>query len=226
LEDGAEAPDSNSLGGLTDPSDDAGTAALLDRLRAAAVVAIASEDGAPRWRCQATALRDASAPLPWWEPSQYVQDVRVNRTPVMVVVRGLLLAVLNKVLRRLGRDTIPGVAGPNWRTPTHRLNLVAGELVRVKSYAEIRATLDSKGRNRGLSFDVEMIRYCGMQFRVLRRVERLINERTGRMTTVKGDCVVLEGATCTATYHRFCPRSIFPYWREIWLERTGPGEVD
>jgi hypothetical protein len=25
---------------------------------------------------------------------------------------------------------------------------------------------------------------------------------------------------CTADYHRSCPRGIYAYWREIWLERV------
>jgi hypothetical protein len=25
---------------------------------------------------------------------------------------------------------------------------------------------------------------------------------------------------CTSDYHRLCPRGIYPYWREIWLERV------
>ena len=37
-----------------------------------------------------------------------------------------------------------------------------GELVRVKSLEEIVATLDtSTTANRGMSFDGEMVRYCG-----------------------------------------------------------------
>jgi hypothetical protein len=33
--------------------------------------------------------------------------------------------------------------------------------VRVKSYEEILATLDTAGSNRGLSFDAELVPYCG-----------------------------------------------------------------
>ena len=41
------------------------------------------------------------------------------------------------------------------------------------------------------------------------------------------DCIVLEGATClghlSVTPNRlFCPRSIYAFWREIWLERVDP----
>jgi hypothetical protein len=92
-------------------------------------------------------------------------------------------------------------------------------MVRVKSKEQILATLDRKGRNRGLSFDSEMLKYCGQRARVLRRVDHIIEEPTGRMLHLPGDCIVLEGVICAADYHQYCPRSIYPYWREIWLER-------
>ena len=110
-----------------------------------------------------------------------------------------------------------------------------GELVRVKSYREILQTLDETWHNRGMYFDGEMVPFCGKTFRVLKRVQQIIDERTGTLRPFKNDAIILEGVTCQARYshcRRFCPRSIFPYWREIWLERlnerdlvgTVPGE--
>ena len=35
----------------------------------------------------------------------------------------------------------------------------------------------------------------------------------------------IEGAVCEAKYSErrlFCPRGIYPFWREIWLKRVGP----
>jgi hypothetical protein len=40
------------------------------------------------------------------------------------------------------------------------------------------------------------------------------------MMQLKNPCIILEGVTCTSDYHRQCPRSIYAYWREIWLERV------
>ena len=71
-----------------------------------------------------------------------------------------------------------------------------------------------------MSFDGEMVRYCGREARVLRRVEQIIDEKSGRMLHFKNPCIVLEAVTCTGAYHRQCPRAIYPYWREIWLERV------
>jgi hypothetical protein len=64
-----------------------------------------------------------------------------------------------------------------------------------------------------------MTPYCGRTARVLGRVERLIDEHTGKLIEIKSDCIVLEGIYCKADYHRFCTRAIYQYWREIWLEK-------
>ena len=65
--------------------------------------------------------------------------------------------------------------------------------------------------------------YCGRTYRVQDRVEKFIDEKTGYMKRMKTPAVILEGVTCQARYsnHRiFCPRAIFSWWREIWLERV------
>jgi hypothetical protein len=108
------------------------------------------------------------------------------------------------------------------RTPETNLGLEPGEWVRVKSYGQILATLDPLNKNRGLSFDAEMVPFCGRSFRVLKRVKRILNEKTGRLMVLNNACIILEGVVCEARYSEcrlFCPRSIPSYWREIWLER-------
>lgn len=115
---------------------------------------------------------------------------------------------------------IHGLASGN--TPVQTLNLQPGEWVQVRSLDEIRPTINRERRNRGLKFDVEMVPYCGGTFRVLDRVEKIINERTGTMMCLPNECVILEGVTCSGCFSKdrlFCPRSIYPYWREIWLKR-------
>src|SRR5262249_25338207 len=111
-------------------------------------------------------------------------------------------------------------------TPTPSLNLAPADLVRIKPYKEILATLSPDNKNRGLKFDAEMVPYCGETHRVLRRVNQLLDERTGKMITIKRDCIVLDGVVCQGRYSdgqycpAFCPRGIFAYWREIWLEKV------
>jgi hypothetical protein len=56
----------------------------------------------------------------------------------------------------------------------------------------------------------------------MRKVDKIISDRTGKMIRLPNDCLILEGAICRARYHlHFCPRSIYPYWREVWLKRVG-----
>src|SRR3954453_707140 len=104
-----------------------------------------------------------------------------------------------------------------------QLNLQPGELVRIKTKEEIVATLDKANRNRGLSFDAEMANFCGRTARVMKRVNKIIEESNGEMIEIKSDCIMLEGVFCTGDYHLFCTRAIMSYWREIWLERVDPG---
>ena len=95
--------------------------------------------------------------------------------------------------------------------------------MRVKPHKEILKTLNIRNRNRGLYFDAEEVPYCGKTFRVLKRVNRIINEKTGRMLEMQTPCVILDSVICQSRYSEcrlFCPRSIYAYWREIWLERV------
>jgi len=112
---------------------------------------------------------------------------------------------------------------PNGKpTPSAKLDLRPGERVKVRSYQDILATLNEKSHNRGMYFDAEEVPFCGGTYEVLSRVEKIIDEKTGKMLNMKNDAIILKGVVCEARYakcRRFCPRSIYAYWREIWLER-------
>jgi hypothetical protein len=64
-----------------------------------------------------------------------------------------------------------------------------------------------------------MLQFCGRRARVLKSVDNIIEEHTGRMLRLR-DCVILDQVTCVGRYHRFCPRAIHMYWREAWLRRV------
>jgi hypothetical protein len=189
-------------------------------------------DGEVLFTCQATELlRAAPELLPLRSIGQYVDDVRSGNASVLDVVRAFLVGLFNhlqaaskRVLpRRLWfRDGLRWrfVKGTLTRTPTGHTDLQPGELVRIRSQAEIMSTLDKNLRNRGLGFEEEMARHCGREARVLRRVDRCIEESTGRMLQMKNPCIVLEDVICEGTYTAMCPRSIYAFWREIWLERV------
>jgi len=181
--------------------------------------------GAVRYQCQATELLRATTPLTWWDPRQYWRDLVSKNVRLRDLVRYVILAAYNAVMRLHWRGRpYPSLRGlADGKTPTVILNLQPGELVRVRPKGEIMRTLNEGLRNRGLKFDVEMVPYCGKTFRVLRRVERIVNEKTGQMMHLPGACLILEGVTCSgclSTKRLFCPRSVYPYWHEIWLQRA------
>jgi hypothetical protein len=134
-----------------------------------------------------------------------------------------LVALYDWFQARRGGTPFPLRAGECDKTPTAVLGLQPGDIVRVKSYPEIVATLDRNNKNRGLWFDPELVKHCGRTYRVLRRVRRILDEKTGRMLEFSNPCIVLQDVFCTAEttkYRLFCPRNIWIYWREIWLERV------
>jgi len=106
------------------------------------------------------------------------------------------------------------------------LGLRPGEWVQVKSAEEIRDVLDGRGMSRGLRFMDEMWKYCDLRFRVLKRMERLLVERTGTMRDLK-NTVLLEGTTCDGSAHKGCDATCQHLWREVWLRRAdGPAGED
>ena len=99
--------------------------------------------------------------------------------------------------------------------------------MRVKSHREILKTVDTGNRNRGMFWDAELVPYCGGTYQVLKRVFRLIDEKTAKMVEMKNPCIVLDTVVCQARYspcRMLCPKSMYPYWREIWLERVNSSE--
>jgi hypothetical protein len=185
-------------------------------------------DGHPRdrWRCQATELPTASRHLKLWDPRSYVREYTTGNVSLGRFLRVTARAVVTEPMRKLG--LVPEVHLPGTRaTPVQDppLNLQPGELVQVKSREEIAATLNPEGRHRGLWFDREMLPFCGGTFRVRQRIQRFIDERDGRMIELKNDCVTLEAVACSGELSPrrwFCPRAIYPYWRECWLRRLDP----
>ena len=105
-------------------------------------------------------------------------------------------------------------------TPTGELDLQPGEMVRIKTKEQIEATLNENMLNRGMGFEEEMARYCGRTARVQARVTKCLDEKSGKLLTMKNPCIILEDVVCAGVYNASCPRQFIPFWREIWLERV------
>jgi hypothetical protein len=181
----------------------------------------------PRYRCQATELMRATKPLSALDPRRYLHDLIFGNITCLSFLRALGISLYNKLQRVRGARLYPfGSVMAAAESPIEILNLQPGELVQVRSKEEIVATLDAGGRNRGLSADGDMAPYFGRTFRVLRRVDHILDERTGKMLRLRKDCIVLDGAVCdglhTGIRRLGCTRSIYPYWREVWLRRVEP----
>jgi len=194
--------------------------------------------------CQATQVPAATEPLAWWEWRQYLEDLTSGNVSLARVARGVLymfyqhrvipfryrLAPLMRWIYDRFQKLWGGIPYPRRQgsiptgepTPTMALNLQPGEWVRVKSYQAILATCDQANKNRGMKFDAEMVPYCGRTYRVLKRATRILDEKTGKIQELKNPCIILDGVVCQSRYSEcrlFCPRSVYPFWREIWLER-------
>lgn len=104
------------------------------------------------------------------------------------------------------------------------LDLKPGDLVEVRPLEEIQATLDVNGKHRGLYFMRGMDLFCGKQFRVFKRVEKIMLETTGETRKILTPTVFLEGCLCDGKAYGGCDRSCFCYWREVWLKRVTPPE--
>jgi hypothetical protein len=191
----------------------------------------------PLYRCQATDHVIASEAIEWYSPMQYVRDVRSGNVSFGAMMQALLwwalrraraslrgykaqVTLFNTLNHMRGGMQLHELAGDRAKTPREKLDLIPGELVQIKTVDEIKATLDANQKNRGLYFDQEMLPFCMQTFRVRARVNQIIEEPTGKMIKIPGDCIMVEGTACTGKYHMSCPRTILPYWREIWLRRV------
>ena len=180
-----------------------------------------------RYFCQSTQLRPAT------------QDRRLGRGEILlkswrdirsgaVGAGEMLLLILVPMWRKL-RDALvgrPRLRGNLTKTPAGGLDLQPGEWVEIRPLKEMRQTLDTRGRNRGMLCDIELKKFCGMRYRVRSRLDRMIAEPTGQMRSVQGT-VLLDGNTCMcARVVGGCPRFEFCYWREAWLKRVTPVPQD
>jgi hypothetical protein len=181
-----------------------------------------------RYFCQSTQMASATHSLSRWRiVLKCFRDVHSGSRGMLEMVR----LVLFPLFRYLTRYQLPRpLVGKLKRTPVGELKLQPGELVEIKSEAEILGTLDGRGRNRGMICDRGLTQYAGRRYQVRNRLDRIICEPTGEMRAVQGT-VILKGLNCHCWWRRVggCPRDDFMYWREIWVKRVAgdkTGRVD
>lgn len=210
----------------TSASDDGDARAALMARAAQNAKATADIDGRPTeiHPCQATELYRASVHLRNLDPRPYLREYTSGNVPLGRFLKVIGRAAVQEPLNKLGllRSGLRGSGVPG-QAPPPKLGIQPGDWVQVKTKEEILATLSAGSTNRGLWFDIEMLPFCGGTFRVRRRVTRIIDEVTGKMINLKSDCFMLDGVVCSGDLSQgrwFCPREIYPYWRESWLRRA------
>ena len=220
-------------GNRNDPSTE-DAFAQLTRLAAKNIHGATSTPEEPTFRCQATELLGASEPVGWWSPRSFLHEVTGGNVGLWRFIRVMTRVVFEEIgrrLRLLPRTTLAfgpdELGGTNAVAPPAR-GLRPGELVHIRSGPEISKTLDERGKSRGLWFDREMRVHCGRTARVKGKVERFIDEGSGRLIQLKSDCYILDNVVCESYRSDgrwFCPRAIYPWWRESWLQRV-EGEAE
>jgi hypothetical protein len=124
--------------------------------------------------------------------------------------------LLNRFYKLTGRSAKPSFPPATASSPQLR----AGDWVRVRSLAEIEATLNNWRQLRGCTFMPEMAEFCGTIQQVLKPMNRFVDERDLRVKKSSG-IILLEGVMCQGTAEfGSCDRSCFCFWREEWLEKV------
>lgn len=152
-----------------------------------------------------------------------------------LVAFGGIIALRRDALERAGRpyfstrprERAPGIAAhlrrwllnvlPGSRS---KLRLWPGEWVRVRPFSAIAATLDENGFLDALPFMPEMLPYCGRDFRVLRRIDKIHDYFTPGGTGLRRlrDSVTLDDLRCSGAAHGGCQAGCQLIWKEAWLE--------
>ena len=188
----------------------------------------AADDGEPvRFRCQATQAIEASTAVSAKDPRSYVRALHAPATSavghfVRVMARAVVMES-GEAARSPVRAAVARCDGES-RLAHRRSTCDPGEWVRIKSREEIEATLNDKGKNRGLWFDREMMRLLRpgvpgepssrpAHRRAHRRDDRVVAATASRSR-------VRRAPASTAWGVGSVPRAIYPYWREGWLERV------
>jgi hypothetical protein len=207
-------------------ADDDAVAALLARIEPNARRSGDGDGDDVIWKCQVTEANAASIPLSTTDPRPYFHELATRNVGPVTFTKVMARVAYMQPLHHF--KILHWPKGPNSKSPPRPepLDLQPGDWVRVKSSDQIEATLTTEGSNRGLHFDIEMMPFCGQIMQVRGRVTHIIDEPTGKMLRFGSDCIKLEGAVCSGERSPgrfFCPRKIYPYWREAWLERVdGP----
>lgn len=198
--------DTETLSSISYPSNDSATDGRL-RTRSGL------HEGSVTYICQATEIgKIAKEEIKLWNLSSYVREFRVGNAGWLEakwLVRWFLAWIRWRIFKFFSSATTTPVV--------ERQNISLNDLVEIRPQKEILASLTKSGKNHGLAFSAEMLTFCGKQYRVLDKIDRMIDEETGKMKELKNACLILESVTCRGNC-TLCPRAKFHFWRNEWLK--------
>lgn len=167
-----------------------------------------------------------------------LQGLYVGAEPLNILDRFRLISLrlLTAVEKRLGRQAGMGSAArsegaevlrrsgerPGSKTARDSACLAEGDIVEVRSWDEIRTTLDDSLRCKGLEFMPEMKKFCGTRLRVRKKVRAIFDERAWRMLKIK-NTYLLEDCVCDGkgmSDKEGCDRCCYFFWKDAWLRKV------
>lgn len=99
-------------------------------------------------------------------------------------------------------------------------SLRRGDLVEVRSAAEILRTLDETGRMAGLPFMPEMAKFLGQRFTVVARGDKICDTIKYTGSRRLEDSVIIDSPRCDGSSHDGCQAECRVFWKEDWLRKV------
>jgi hypothetical protein len=103
-------------------------------------------------------------------------------------------------------------------------SILVGDLVEIRSAAEIGETLDEGGSVDALPFMAEMAKFCGQRAHVFRCVDKIYDYAGHKNLRRVKDVVLLAGLRCDGSDHGECHASCYLLWKTAWLRRLPVSE--
>jgi hypothetical protein len=176
----------------------------------------------PPYHCQYTELTSASTPSAKFALRGMLGPLVVGNVTSAAFATAVATRAFNSFQGWRGGIAYPSRAPSDGNLALPAEPVQAGDWVRIRLPHEIARTLDKNSKNRGLWFDVDMLKFCGQRFQVRGRVQKIIGVAENAMIPMKTPCIILEDVHYTGEFQGFGEQHDYLYWREAWLHRTEP----
>ncbi|MFX0134315.1 MAG: hypothetical protein ACFFDN_11790 [Candidatus Hodarchaeota archaeon] len=146
------------------------------------------------------------------EPINIIDNIWQRRNRLKRIVKRRIRYIRNMLKEQFSKNSKP-------KSKHAKIQLKAGDLVRIRSREEIQKTLNRWNQLKGCAFMEEMWHYCGTTQRVRKPVRVFLDERN-YLVRRSNHIFILENVICEGTIDFGpCDRSCFFFWREEWLEK-------